>query len=163
MELGSFDLSSLDISSEIPPLDMLVRLSAAVGLAFIIGLERELRGKPAGLRTHMLVSLGAASFMLLGLHVLFATATGDPSARIDPTRVIEGVIGGIGFLGAGSIIQGRGSVHGITTGAAIWTAGAIGAACGMGDLPLAAMVAGFAFVIVVVLGFFERRVIEDRS
>ena len=111
MEFGSFD-----IGSEIPPLDMLVRLAATVGLAFIIGLERELRGKPAGLRTHMLVSLGAAGFMNLGMHVLFATAAGDPSARVDLTRVIEGVIGGIGFLGAGRIIQGRGSVHGITTG-----------------------------------------------
>jgi len=151
----------MDIHSEIAFLDMLIRLGAAAGLAFLIGLEREIRGKPAGLRTHMLVSLGAAGFMLIGMHVLFATAEGDPSARIDPTRVIEGVIGGIGFLGAGSIIRSGASIHGITTGAAIWIAGAIGVACGVGNLFLAALLTGFALVIVAVLGHFEREVIED--
>jgi len=147
--------------TEIPILEMAIRLSAAALLALFLGLERELRGKPAGLRTHMLVSLGAAGFMLIAMEVLFATATGDPSARIDPTRVIEGVIGGIGFLGAGSIIQSRGSVHGITTGAAIWTAGAIGLACGLGNFILASMITALAVVITVILGLFEREVIND--
>src|SRR6056297_941471 len=116
------------MESEIAIVDMVLRLLAAAGLASVIGLERELRQRPAGLRTHMLVSLGAAGFMLVGYEILFATAVGDPSARIDPTRIVEGVIGGIGFLGAGSIIQGRGSIQGITTGAAIWIAGTIGVA-----------------------------------
>jgi putative Mg2+ transporter-C (MgtC) family protein len=139
---------------------MLVRLSAAVLLGLILGLERELRGKPAGLRTHMLVSLGAAGFMLIGMEVLFATAAGDPSARIDPTRVVEGVIGGIGFLGAGSIIRGQGGVQGITTGAGIWTAGTIGLACGVGNLVLAGFVTILAVLIMLLVGFFEREVIE---
>lgn len=99
--------------TEIPILNMFIRLLAAAGLALVLGLERELRGKAAGLRSHMMVSLGASAFIIMGMHILFATAEGDPSARIDPTRIVEGVIGGIGFLGAGSI-------QGITTGASIW-------------------------------------------
>jgi len=151
----------MGIDTEIPIIQMAIRLGAAVLLSFFLGLERELRGKAAGLRTHMLVSLGAASFMLLGVEVLYATAAGDPSARVDPTRIIQGVIGGIGFLGAGSIIRGNGSIDGITTGAGIWTAGAIGLACGFGNLILAAMITGFALVIVVLLGFIERKASND--
>lgn len=137
-----------------------MRLSVAVGLALLLGLERELRGKAAGLRSHMLVSLGAAAFIMMGMHILFATAEGDPTARIDPTRIVEGVIGGIGFLGAGSIIQSRGNIQGITTGASIWTAGAIGVACGIGNLALASMVTVLALIIMAVLGRFEREVLK---
>ena len=147
--------------SEIPLMDMLFRLLAAAGLALLLGLERELRGKAAGLRSHMLVSLGASAFIMMGIHILFATAEGDPSARIDPTRIVEGGIGGIGFLGAGSIIQSRGSIQGITTGASIWTAGAVGVACGIGNLALAGMVTALALIIMVVLGRFEHEVIND--
>lgn len=146
--------------TEIPPLEMLLRLTAAVGLALLLGLERELRGKAAGLRSHMLVSLGAAAFIMMGMHILFATAEGDPSARIDPTRIVEGVIGGIGFLGAGSIIQSRGNIQGITTGASIWTAGAVGVACGIGNLVLAGLVTLMALIIMVALGRLEHTVIR---
>jgi putative Mg2+ transporter-C (MgtC) family protein len=147
------------MESEIAIVDMLVRLLAAVGLASVIGLERELRDRPAGLRTHMLVSLGSAGFMLVGYEILFATAVGDPSARVDPTRIVEGVITGIGFLGAGSIIQSRGSIQGLTTGAAIWIAGTIGVACAVGNFVLAGFITALALIIVVVLGFFEHEVI----
>lgn len=147
--------------SEIPLMEMAVRLLAAAGLALILGLERELRGKPAGLRSHMLVSLGACAFIMMGMHILLATAVGDPSAQIDPTRIVQGVVGGIGFLGAGCIIQSRGNIQGITTGASIWISGAIGVACGIGTLALAGMVTLLALLIVVVLGRFEREVIED--
>lgn len=149
------------MDSEIAWLDMLIRLSSAAGLALLLGLERELRGKAAGLRSHMLVALGASAFIMMGLHILFATAEGDPSARIDPTRIVQGVIGGIGFLGAGSIIQSRGNIQGITTGASIWTAGAIGVACGIGNIILAGMVTVLALIITVVLGRFERDIIND--
>lgn len=144
------------MDAEIGPLEMLTRLAVAAGLALVLGLERELRGKPAGLRSHMLVALGAAAFLIVGLEILFATAEGDPSARIDPTRIVEGVIGGIGFLGAGSIIRSGTSVHGITTGASIWLAGAIGVAAGVNNFVLAALVTGLALVIMTVLGAIER-------
>ncbi|MBB5320195.1 MgtC/SapB family protein [Marinobacter oulmenensis] len=149
--------------SEIPLTEMAIRLLAATGLALVLGLEREIRGKAAGLRSHMLVSLGASAFVITGLHILFATAEGDPSARIDPTRIVEGVIGGIGFLGAGSIIQSRGNIQGITTGASIWMAGAIGVACGIGNIALAGMVTVMALIIMVVLGRFEREVINGND
>ncbi|SET15884.1 putative Mg2+ transporter-C (MgtC) family protein [Marinobacter segnicrescens] len=150
-------------SSELPFMDMLIRLSVATGFGFLLGLERELRGKPAGLRSHMLVAMGAAAFVMVGMHILFATATGDPSARIDPTRIVEGVIGGIGFLGAGCIIQARGSVQGITTGASIWIAGAVGVASGIGNLSLAALLSAFALITIAVLGHFEKEVLNDRE
>ncbi|MHA7833648.1 MAG: MgtC/SapB family protein [Algiphilus sp.] len=148
------------MQTELALTDMVIRLLAAVALAAVIGLERQLKNRPAGLRTHMLVALGSAAFLLVGLEILFATAEGDPSARIDPTRIVEGVIGGIGFLGAGSIIQSRGSVHGITTGAAIWIAGAIGVACATGNLILAGLVTLIALIIVLVMGVLEREVAE---
>lgn len=147
--------------TEIPIMDMAIRLLAAAGLALLLGLERELRGKAAGLRSHMMVSLGSAAFIIMGMHILFATAEGDPSAQIDPTRIVEGVIGGIGFLGAGSIIQSRGNVQGITTGASIWVAGAIGVASGLGNFALAGLVTLMALLIVAVLGRFEHEVIKD--
>ncbi len=147
------------MDSEIPVLDMAVRLGAAAGLALVLGLERELRGKAAGLRSHMLVAVGAAAFIMLGLDLMFATSEGDPSAQIDPTRIIQGVIGGIGFLGAGSIIQSRGNVQGITTGASIWIAGSIGVSCGLGNIILAGMVTILALIIMTILGRFEHEVI----
>lgn len=150
------------MQTELAVTDIVIRLLAAVALAAVIGLERELKNRPAGLRTHMLVALGSAAFLLVGLEILMATAEGDPSARVDPTRIVEGVIGGIGFLGAGSIIQSRGSVHGITTGAAIWIAGAIGVACATGNLILAGLVTLIALIIVVVMGIVEREVVEGQ-
>lgn len=149
--------------SELPLIDLLVRLSIATGLGFLLGLERELRGKPAGLRSHMLVAMGSAAFVMVGMEILFATATGDPSARIDPTRIVEGVVGGIGFLGAGTIIQARGSVQGITTGASIWIAGAVGVASGVGNLALAGLTAAFALATMTILGLFEKEVLDDRN
>lgn len=149
------------MESEIPVIDMVIRLVAAAGLASTIGIERELRDRPAGLRTHMLVSVGAATFLLVGFEILFATATGDPSAQIDPTRIVEGVITGIGFLGAGCIIQSRGTVRGITTGAAIWIAGAIGVACGVGNFILAGLVTTISLIIVIILGYFEKEFVND--
>jgi len=151
------------MESEIPVVDMILRLLAAAGLASLIGIEREFRDRPAGLRTHMLVSVGAASFLLVGFEILFSTATGDPSAQVDPTRIVEGVITGIGFLGAGCIIQSRGTVRGITTGAAIWIAGAIGVACGVGNFILAGLATAISLVIVVVLGYFEKEVVSDND
>jgi len=153
----------MNFETEIPIADMALRLACACGFAFLLGLDREVRGKAAGLRTHMLVSLGAAGFIIMGMSLLFATAQGDPSASIDPTRIIEGVIGGIGFLGAGAIIRSGGDVKGITTGASVWAAGAIGLACGLGYLPLAALFTAFAVVIVLVLGLFEHKVIEGKE
>lgn len=149
------------MESNIPVLDMALRLAVAAGLALFVGLERELRGKPAGLRSHMLVALGSAAFIIMGFDILHGISDSDSIAKLDPTRVIQGVIGGIGFLGAGSIIRSGGEIQGITTGASIWLAGAIGVAAGIHNFPLAAMITVLALIITSALGRFEREVIED--
>src|SRR3712207_6009237 len=105
--------------------DVFLRLSAAVLAGAVIGFDREIRNKPAGLRTMSLVALGSCAFV-----IVTANAPSDDSA----SRVIQGVITGVGFLGAGSIIRGRTeeSVRGLTTAASIWLAAAVGVACGLG-------------------------------
>jgi putative Mg2+ transporter-C (MgtC) family protein len=128
--------------------EVTLRLAFAVLLGAIIGWDREREDKPAGLRTHMLVALGSGSFILLGYEVSahLAVKTGD---GVDPTRVLQGVIGGIGFLGAGAIIQNRGRVSGITTAASVWLAGALGAAAGVGAYALACVTVVFAFLVLI--------------
>ncbi len=103
------------------PLSALLKLGVAVVLGAVVGLERLLSGKPAGMRTHILVGFGSALFMIA------AELSG-----LDPTRVAAGLITGIGFLGAGTIIQDRGTVHGLTTAASIWVVAGIGIAVARG-------------------------------
>ena len=110
-------------------IEIFVRLLVSTVLGLIIGWERESAGKPAGLRTHALVALGSCGFMLI--------ATEGPkvwhmTASVDPTRLAQGVATGVGFLGAGAIIQSGFSVHGLTTAATIWLVCATGAAVGTG-------------------------------
>jgi putative Mg2+ transporter-C (MgtC) family protein len=103
------------------------RLAVAAALGAAIGLERELRERQAGLRTHMLVSLGAALFTTAG-----AYGFGEFTVRVDPTRVAAQVVTGIGFLGAGAIIRRGPAIRGLTTAATLWVAAAIGLAAGAG-------------------------------
>jgi putative Mg2+ transporter-C (MgtC) family protein len=130
------------------------RLVLAVVLGGILGWDRERRDKPAGLRTHMLVSLGSASFV--GLTVGLRTEAGGDV--IDPTRVLQGVVGGLGFLGAGTIIQGRGQVSGLTTAASVWVVGAVGAAAGLGAYVIAVGTALLAVPVLSLLGAVEANV-----
>jgi putative Mg2+ transporter-C (MgtC) family protein len=134
-------------------------LLLSVLLGGLLGLERELHGKPAGLRTHVLVSLGAAAFTLItfSIYAGILDARPDP-ARVDPLRLVAGIIGGIGFLGAGSIIRDRerGSVEGLTTAGSIWLAGGIGLACGADRPGIAAATVTLALLVLVGLGRLER-------
>jgi len=135
---------------------VLVRLAAAVGVGALIGLDRELRQKPAGIRTLALVALGSAVFVL-------ETIDSGRSPYTDPTsRVIQGIITGVGFLGAGSIMRniGEESVRGLTTAASIWLAAAMGIACGLANWPLV-VVGGLLGVLVLVITPVER-VIHNR-
>jgi putative Mg2+ transporter-C (MgtC) family protein len=116
----------------IEPAELILRVVLAAVLGGVVGLERELRDQPAGFRTHMLVSLGAALFTMAGAYVVgFAT---DDAIRVqlDPTRVAAQVVAGIGFLGAGAIIRHGASVRGLTTAASLWVTAAIGVAVGLG-------------------------------
>ncbi len=109
-----------------------IRLLAAAGLGAVIGYEREFRGKGAGVRTHMLVCIGACLFMLISKY-----GFGD-SARFDAARVAAGVVSGIGFLGGGLIIKSKSNViTGLTTAAGLWVTGAIGMGAGSGMVGMA--------------------------
>jgi putative Mg2+ transporter-C (MgtC) family protein len=132
-------------------LEMIGRLALAALLGGTLGWERELHRKPAGLRTHILVALGAAGFAILALEM---AAKQD---GVDPSRIIQGIIGGIGFLGAGTIIQSRGDVRGMTTAAGIWATAAIGIACGLGEYSLAVTLAVLAFIVLSAALVFEAR------
>lgn len=133
-----------------------LRLGAAVGVGALIGLDRELRQKPAGIRTLALVALGSAVFVV-------ETIDSGHNPYTDPTsRVIQGIITGVGFLGAGSIMRniGEESVRGLTTAASIWLAAAMGIACGLANWPLV-VVGGLLGVLVLVITPVER-VIHNR-
>src|SRR6478609_2489613 len=110
-----------------------LRLGLAAVLGGAIGVERELRDREAGIRTHLLVSLGSALFTLVsayGFHEFLTS--GDAVVRTDPTRIAAQIVTGIGFLGAGAIIREGLSVRGLTTAATLWVVAAIGMACGAG-------------------------------
>lgn len=132
-------------------LDLLVKLSLAVFLGGIIGFERELSGKPAGLRTNILICLGAA--LLMDVSQRIGVADGQ---RIgDPARIAAQVVSGVGFLGAGTIMQGQGVVTGLTSAATIWVVAAIGLTVG-GGFYVEALGAGLLVTLVLAgLGRFE--------
>ena len=122
--------------AEIPSVgwdDTLVRLAMAAALGGAIGLERELDEKAAGLRTHMLVSLGAALFTMVGAYGFHDfLASGDAVVRADPGRVAAQIVTGIGFLGAGVIFRQGFTIRGLTTAASLWVVAAVGMAAGAG-------------------------------
>jgi putative Mg2+ transporter-C (MgtC) family protein len=138
-------------------LEMVLRLGVSLVLGGALGWERELQQKPAGLRTHILVSLGAAGLAILALEMA------DQLDGVDPSRIIQGIIGGIGFLGAGTIIQSRGDVRGMTTAAGIWATAAIGIACGLGEFGLAVTLSVLAFIVLSAALAVEKRMVRGLS
>jgi putative Mg2+ transporter-C (MgtC) family protein len=135
-----------------------VQLALAVVLGGLIGLEREFHGRPAGLRTHILVCLGTTMVMLAAARLyegLQGTSV-DPLLRIDPGRVAAGVLTGIGFIGAGAILRLRGTHRGLTTAACTWLAAATGVAIGMGAYGVAVAGTLIAVLVLVVLHEVEK-------
>lgn len=154
----------MDVAQGVPALgspDLILRVLVAGALGGLVGLERELSDQPAGFRTHMLVSLGAALFTLAGAYGLgvFVGETPGP-VTVDPTRAASQVVTGIGFLGAGAIIRQGLSVRGLTTAAALWVTAAIGVAVGLGFWLGA--IATALFTVIALYGFkrVERRVLR---
>jgi putative Mg2+ transporter-C (MgtC) family protein len=123
-----------------------LRLAAGLVLGAIIGFERELHRQPAGFRTHSLVSLGAALFTIV-------SAYGFSGPLVDPTRIAAQIVSGIGFIGAGTILQHRGNVRGLTTAASLWSVAAIGTAAGAGLVVMAII---GTILILVVLALLDR-------
>jgi len=121
-----------------------------------LGVEREYRGHPAGLKTMSLISVGACMFT--GLGVLPAFRTG-----VDPTRIAAGIVTGVGFLGAGAILRQGGDVHGLTTAAMIWVAASVGMAVGFGYLSVAVFATFIVLVMLVGLRPIEVRFFRNRK
>jgi putative Mg2+ transporter-C (MgtC) family protein len=133
----------------------LLRLLLAFFVGGVVGVERESHKQQAGLRTHMLITMGAALLAMLSIHI--PKAYFDPDAG-DPGRIAAQVVSGIGFLGAGAILRLGANVRGLTTAASLWTVAAIGLAIG-GGLYVPAMIAAvLVFITLVVLNFFERKI-----
>ncbi|MFH1093050.1 MAG: MgtC/SapB family protein [Candidatus Omnitrophota bacterium] len=131
------------------------RLALAVVLSGLIGYEREVHGRAAGLRTTILVGVGSCLIMIISmyLHAIYAH-----SADVDPTRIAAQVVSGIGFLGAGTIIRYGASVRGLTTAAGLWAVSGIGLAVGCGFYSAALMTTGIIFLVLVALSRFERKI-----
>jgi len=136
---------------------IICRLVSAVILGGMVGLERERLVRAAGLRTHALVCLGAALFMIVSAFG-FTDILGYPHVDLDPSRIAAQVVTGIGFLGAGTIIFQQGSVRGLTTAASIWAVAAVGLAVGGGMYLVACIATFLALVILVVVKPLERRI-----
>ncbi|WP_343345825.1 MgtC/SapB family protein [Sphingomicrobium sp. XHP0239] len=143
-------MTSLFTPDTLPWADVLVRMAAATILPLLIGLERFVRDKPIDFRPFVIISVGACGLLIASMELL-QTAS-DPNSQIDPTRVIEGVITGIGFLGAGAMFRQGNFVQGAGSASAIWAAGAIGLTCGLGDLWLAGLMTLIVLVLLIVSG-----------
>jgi len=135
------------------PVGYVWRLLLAAALGAAVGLEREYRQKPAGLRTNILIAVGSALFTILSIAVAREGA--------DPARITAQIVTGIGFLGGGAIMRYQDTVHGMTTAATIWVNAAIGVAAGSGENALASFTTALTLVVLIVLPpietYFERR------
>jgi putative Mg2+ transporter-C (MgtC) family protein len=135
----------------------LSNLTVSFLLGSLIGWSREKEGKTAGMRTHILVCLGSALFMVI------STSLGKGASNLDPTRLAAGVVTGIGFLGAGCIVQTGSGVRGITTAASIWITCAIGIAAGAGLYFEAIIATAFTFLTLLLMREFEIRFIKTKG
>ncbi len=129
--------------------EFVLRIMVALGCGLIVGIDRELKNKPLGARSYMIVCAGSAAWMMVTIDYTIALATGPLAIQIDPARVIQGLVGAIGFLGAGAILSRRqhGHLSGVASGAAVWGVGAIGVACGVGQLSQALIIAVLFFLV----------------
>jgi putative Mg2+ transporter-C (MgtC) family protein len=130
---------------------VVLRLMGAAVFCAVIGLEREWRRHSAGLRTHMLVGVAAATFALITLQLVEWPWESPELIRLDPIRLVEATTAGVAFLAAGMIVLTRGQVRNLTTGAGMWLAAAIGLATGLGLWPIALIAALLGIVIIGVL------------
>jgi putative Mg2+ transporter-C (MgtC) family protein len=137
-----------------------IRLLLAGVFGAMIGFEREGSNGPAGLRTHILIAVAACLFTQLAFEI-YETALAGGSSNTDPIRAVEATTAGIAFLGAGAIFQARGSVRGLTTGAGMWLAGAVGVSTAMGYYLIAFGVALLAVLVLAALRHFAHEVVGD--
>ena len=137
--------------------EILTRLGVAAVLGLLLGLDRELRGHSAGLRTHGLICFSAALMMVIMLGLFMQLGSDDGASRMDPLRVMEGAGAFVGIVAAGLIIVSGGKIHNLTTAVYIWLATMIGIACGAAQWPLVAVAALVGVVMLSVLRIVEKR------
>ena len=145
--------------------DIIIRLLAALILGFLLGLERELTNKYAGLRTHILVCLGACVFTIISIYGFPTYATGDnvivdnATGVRDTARVAAQIVTGIGFIGAGTVLRNGPIVIGLTTAATLWISASIGMACGVGYFDVAILATVLSVAVLTLIRIFERRIL----
>lgn len=138
------------------------RIALAIILSFALGIERELTGKFAGLRTHILVSLGACVFTILSLYGFKMHEVSGIVGTNDPARIAAQIITGIGFIGAGTVMRHGSTVYGITTAATLWVCAAIGMACGCGEYITAIIASLTVLLVLIVIGRLEKNVLSKK-
>jgi len=145
------------------PQEILFRLGVAAGLGLLLGYERELHGRSAGLRTQTIVAIASCLLMVLSLEMqsLHHLLNSNSVVRLDPSRIASYAVAGIGFLGAGAIIHGRGSIQGLTTAACLWASNAVGLTVGAGFIIPAAMATGIFLVVLILLHPLTARISRD--
>lgn len=142
-------------TTAIPFWDMGIRLLVAGILGSVLGFEREWRSRPAGLRTHILVSIACAVFAITALEMVKQPIFEGDTLRFDPIRLVEAITAGVAFLAAGFIIFKQGAVRGITTGAGMWLAASLGLAAGLGIFSLALLACLGGLVVLIALRRLE--------
>ncbi|MCQ2739457.1 MAG: MgtC/SapB family protein [bacterium] len=149
--------------------DIMVRILSAIGFGFLLGLERELTNKYAGLRTHILVCLGACIFTILSIYGFPTFANGDnvivhqATGIRDTGRVAAQIVTGIGFIGAGTVLRNGPIIVGLTTAATLWISAAIGMTCGVGMYNLGLVATVLSVAVLTLIRIFERKVIPSRT
>ena len=148
-------------------IDFLIRIGAALVLGFILGLERELTNKYAGLRTHILVCLGACAFTIISIYGFPSYASGDniildqATGIRDTGRVAAQVVSGIGFIGAGAVLRNGPMIIGLTTAATLWISAAIGMTCGVGMYDVAIVTTVASVAVLTIIRVFERKILPS--
>ena len=143
------------------PQELLLRFGAALLCGLLLGIDREIKQKNVGVRTYLLVCLGSAGFATMVIEMTHFYMVNYDAVGPDPTRALQGIVTGIGFLGGGAILQAKGRITGAATGASIWVCGAIGIACGFGFYWHALILSGYAFVVLMIIGNLRARLRDD--
>lgn len=136
---------------------IVARLAIAVVLGGVLGFEREMADRPAGLRTHMLVCLASAVFAIIALEIVAMPVFSDDQVKADPIRLVEAITAGVAFLAAGFIIFKRGEIRGLTTGAGMWLAAATGLAAGLGLWLIAGLACLLGALVLALMRRLETR------
>jgi len=151
------------VDTYLPQHIIAIRLFVAAVLGAVIGFERQVSTAEAGLRTHILVAVAAALFTILAFEIFHTIAPGEAGSRADPVRAVEAVTAGIAFLGAGAIFRSGDNVQGLTTGAGMWLAGAVGVAAALGFYGVALGTALLAVLVLAALRVFSHGMAHARG